>query len=364
MLGTCITQRICSGILTALDVEVVPIDDDTVSPVGLALEHPLTLEPAQPLPMQQPQVREALAPVQGLTEDGLELFPRADLIQNSVLESLPEEEEDSVMESTPSRKSPNRQADAHAEPSPSNSIEPNPEAVYPRIGLLPRPAPEAAQAQTVAEEEEKLVVAPPPRRPKPSPKPKAPQPQPKAPEKEGSFRQAELRKSSSTLSTMPFGKKKPAEPAPMHLRPALKSRVTIDRGSAMARLGLDTTEFVTKEEGALRIEEIDSDGLLEQWNKAHSNREVMKGDYIVEVNGVRGSPRELLQAIVQDQIVDMLIKRVVQPRTPDFPGEGVPRSSLLRRWSSRVSTNSTSTTASGQSSRWSLQTVDDSSVSA
>mmetsp|Transcript_60205 Transcript_60205/g.158343 ORF Transcript_60205/g.158343 Transcript_60205/m.158343 type:complete len:441 (+) Transcript_60205:161-1483(+) len=240
------------------------------------------------------------------------------------------------------------------------------ENLYPRIGLLPRPGvPPAASQQ--AEEEESIIICRPGRTSgraaeKASAKSRAPS--------KGRAAEAELRTSGSRLSVESFYKKKPQpapEPSPMHLRPALKSRVILDRGEDMTKLGLDMTEFITKEEGALRIEEVGGDGLVESWNKTHRNREILAGDYIVEVNGVRGNPRHLLEAITQDRIVDMMIKRVVQPTRIPFPGEGVPgaqKSSLLRRWSSRVSTNSgssrttTATTASGLS-RLSLQFTDE-----
>jgi len=60
-----------------------------------------------------------------------------------------------------------------------------------------------------------------------------------------------------------------------------------------ARLGLE----VRQEERSLRIQQV-WDGPFKCWNdRAALDRQVRTGDFIVEVNGVRGTSDELLQAI-------------------------------------------------------------------
>jgi len=90
-----------------------------------------------------------------------------------------------------------------------------------------------------------------------------------------------------------------------------------------ARLGLDVMQY----ERSLRIEQV-GDGPFRCWNdRAGLDRQVRASDFIVEVNGVRGTSNELLQAIHNDTCLQLqlLLCRghghtffVSQATTPDF----------------------------------------------
>jgi len=70
-------------------------------------------------------------------------------------------------------------------------------------------------------------------------------------------------------------------------------------------LGLETEALVgtagklTGNRGALRIVRVSEGGLVEVWNRHHLHRQVRAGDLLVEVNGLRGWPDELLAAITE-----------------------------------------------------------------
>lgn len=95
------------------------------------------------------------------------------------------------------------------------------------------------------------------------------------------------------------------------LTPCIKWRIRIDRGAAHARIGIniDNIDATKGRDGALQILDVEVDGLVKQWNVMHKNRSVMKGDYIVEVNGEHGSPDVLREVLTRDAFVDMMVLR-------------------------------------------------------
>mmetsp|Transcript_25378 Transcript_25378/g.63847 ORF Transcript_25378/g.63847 Transcript_25378/m.63847 type:complete len:206 (+) Transcript_25378:1280-1897(+) len=83
-------------------------------------------------------------------------------------------------------------------------------------------------------------------------------------------------------------------------------------------LGLDTKAFVEsaqrsalqKEKGALRVTRVKSEGLIADWNSMHRRRQVQEGDFIIEVNGVRGKPEDLYTVIASDSELQITILRL------------------------------------------------------
>lgn len=93
--------------------------------------------------------------------------------------------------------------------------------------------------------------------------------------------------------------------------PAIKWRISIDKIQSKADVGLDLVDLPASKdrEGALRIQSVLVPGIVSDWNKAHKNKEVKKGDYIVEVNGVHGGPDELREVLQRDAFVDVMMMR-------------------------------------------------------
>lgn len=97
-------------------------------------------------------------------------------------------------------------------------------------------------------------------------------------------------------------------------RPACKSSapkkrdteftVTLDKTQG-ARLGLDVNHDEGRE---LFIEKID-EGLVLDWNKEHPDRQVLIDDRIVEVNGVSGDVKLMLNECMQDALLELTLIR-------------------------------------------------------
>lgn len=86
------------------------------------------------------------------------------------------------------------------------------------------------------------------------------------------------------------------------VRRLLEFIVVVQRPSTgNTRLGLDVMQF----DRSLRIEQV-GDGPFRCWNdRAGLDRQVRASDFIVEVNGVRGTSTELLQAIHNDACLQL-----------------------------------------------------------
>mmetsp|Transcript_2117 Transcript_2117/g.7275 ORF Transcript_2117/g.7275 Transcript_2117/m.7275 type:complete len:114 (+) Transcript_2117:608-949(+) len=79
------------------------------------------------------------------------------------------------------------------------------------------------------------------------------------------------------------------------------------------KLGLDTTALLPpaqRGKGALWISCVSAGGLVAAWNAEHRQRQIRGGDYIIEVNGTRGSPDELYTAIAKATTLDLTILRI------------------------------------------------------
>eukprot|EP00443_Scrippsiella_acuminata_P031270 CAMPEP_0115189812 /NCGR_PEP_ID=MMETSP0270-20121206/11707_1 /TAXON_ID=71861 /ORGANISM="Scrippsiella trochoidea, Strain CCMP3099" /LENGTH=188 /DNA_ID=CAMNT_0002603013 /DNA_START=90 /DNA_END=656 /DNA_ORIENTATION=- len=60
--------------------------------------------------------------------------------------------------------------------------------------------------------------------------------------------------------------------------------------------------------GALRVETVGEEGLVPDWNRSHRH-EVKRGDFLLEVNGVRNDPERISTTLALDSILDILIVR-------------------------------------------------------
>lgn len=76
---------------------------------------------------------------------------------------------------------------------------------------------------------------------------------------------------------------------------------------SQGRLGLDLT-FHGKSTAAY-IKKVFVDGLIQEYNQAHPERQVRSGDLIVAVNGQRGVSRDLVQMIGSSQKLELTIVR-------------------------------------------------------
>mmetsp|Transcript_43206 Transcript_43206/g.138884 ORF Transcript_43206/g.138884 Transcript_43206/m.138884 type:complete len:155 (+) Transcript_43206:94-558(+) len=96
-------------------------------------------------------------------------------------------------------------------------------------------------------------------------------------------------------------------------RPELSSwhfAVTVSKGDG-SKIGLDTVARQTHFEGpSLKIKKL-KDGLIEMYNAAQPDEEkkVVAGDYIIEVNGLRGNTDELYKVIGSSHVVNLVISR-------------------------------------------------------
>mmetsp|Transcript_15080 Transcript_15080/g.27662 ORF Transcript_15080/g.27662 Transcript_15080/m.27662 type:complete len:172 (+) Transcript_15080:25-540(+) len=80
--------------------------------------------------------------------------------------------------------------------------------------------------------------------------------------------------------------------------------VNITKGSS--KLGVDAELDIAN--CRLLIVEV-KDGAVQEWNKAHPDMEVRKGDHVVAVNGSRGQARHLVQAMRDSQELNLLVVR-------------------------------------------------------
>lgn len=82
----------------------------------------------------------------------------------------------------------------------------------------------------------------------------------------------------------------------------------------LCSLGLDTRPLVSDVTGALAVERVRPGGLIDEWNRARRKDgqrcRVRRGDFIVEVNGVRGSSAGLYKVIQQEPTLRLVIMRL------------------------------------------------------
>merc|ERR1712192_118205 len=101
------------------------------------------------------------------------------------------------------------------------------------------------------------------------------------------------------------GISEPRETKELVLSDPCEFTISINKGSA--KLGIDA-ELDTPNQRLLIVEV--KEGAVLDWNKEHPEKQVYKGDYIVQVNGSRGQARQLVQAMRESQALELLIVRI------------------------------------------------------
>mmetsp|Transcript_53206 Transcript_53206/g.104947 ORF Transcript_53206/g.104947 Transcript_53206/m.104947 type:complete len:129 (+) Transcript_53206:124-510(+) len=71
------------------------------------------------------------------------------------------------------------------------------------------------------------------------------------------------------------------------------------------KLGID----VDLSAGDFLVVEAITDGLVQDWNKAHPDKAVKEQDQIVAVNGTKGKSEELAGVCQKDDVLEMLVVR-------------------------------------------------------
>jgi len=91
---------------------------------------------------------------------------------------------------------------------------------------------------------------------------------------------------------------------PNHEMPGIRLRIDKDAG----QIGMHIVPEMQKD--ALSIRKIIEGGLVQQWNAENPMRQIKRCDRIVEVNGQRGTCRDLLTELAESKgEVEMLVKR-------------------------------------------------------
>jgi len=94
----------------------------------------------------------------------------------------------------------------------------------------------------------------------------------------------------------------------MCMPPASRSselHVCVEKRENFDQLGVDIVPHVGT---VLRVKKVDQ-GLLQEWNEAHSLEAVLPGDFIVAVNGERGNSQRLLVCISTQRRLDLVFLR-------------------------------------------------------
>mmetsp|Transcript_8666 Transcript_8666/g.15604 ORF Transcript_8666/g.15604 Transcript_8666/m.15604 type:complete len:159 (+) Transcript_8666:117-593(+) len=110
-------------------------------------------------------------------------------------------------------------------------------------------------------------------------------------------------KSLQVLQLRPGGKGSPVQSSCMPNHAEFDVRVVKDAKNSL--LGVD----VDLSEGCVMLVETVSGGLIGDWNKSHSDKQVRPGDKIIAVNGHRGSVNDMLQACKDDDELHMIVLR-------------------------------------------------------
>lgn len=84
----------------------------------------------------------------------------------------------------------------------------------------------------------------------------------------------------------------------------------------------------------LRIKEVLTGGLVQQWNDSHPELAVRPGDCIVEANGIRSDARRMIEECMKDQILELMVERAqatTAPQMDDARAAGTPREAACPR---------------------------------
>lgn len=96
----------------------------------------------------------------------------------------------------------------------------------------------------------------------------------------------------------------PPEPATVHEDNEFK--VTLEKSDSFEPLGID---IVPQSESSLRVKRI-KPGLVKEWNDNNADKEILPGQYIVGVNGKRGSAEEILRTIAKGKQLELCLVQV------------------------------------------------------
>jgi len=95
--------------------------------------------------------------------------------------------------------------------------------------------------------------------------------------------------------------------------------VEVQKTASVSSLGLDVED--AEDENQLLVTGIScsfQSCLMAEWNREHPEAVVLPGDKIVEVNGIRGIPRDLLNAIKTDKNLTLVLHREVSEAFESF----------------------------------------------
>lgn len=99
--------------------------------------------------------------------------------------------------------------------------------------------------------------------------------------------------------------RRPAFKAKQEMLTEIEYSIKLDRREG-AKLGIDVEHDRAK---SLLIEAIDAVGLVAVWNRANPSKQVQVEDRIIEVNGVRGEPQQLLDMCMESVMLEMKLVR-------------------------------------------------------
>lgn len=87
----------------------------------------------------------------------------------------------------------------------------------------------------------------------------------------------------------------------------LTYQVSISKSEGASKIGLDIAPSASK---YLKVKKI-KEGLVQEWNKQNPDTQVCEGDFIVEVNSVKGSVDDLLSVIARDVSLTLVLQRTL-----------------------------------------------------
>jgi len=88
-------------------------------------------------------------------------------------------------------------------------------------------------------------------------------------------------------------------------------RLTLDKPRKGAPLGLTlgrAEQGVKGDPEPLIIQDVNRDSLVDDWNKANWEHRIRRGDRILEVNGRRGAPKEMMRVMAQDEALSLVLE--------------------------------------------------------
>eukprot|EP00406_Dinophysis_acuminata_P057801 CAMPEP_0179270408 /NCGR_PEP_ID=MMETSP0797-20121207/31453_1 /TAXON_ID=47934 /ORGANISM="Dinophysis acuminata, Strain DAEP01" /LENGTH=149 /DNA_ID=CAMNT_0020978745 /DNA_START=163 /DNA_END=612 /DNA_ORIENTATION=+ len=116
--------------------------------------------------------------------------------------------------------------------------------------------------------------------------------------------QEEVVRSSPTYPEAPEQKETPAAAPPEERAAQSEFTITIKKTAAESRLGVDVdlTDGI-----ALQIDKV-NDGLINDWNKEHPDKQVKPNDRVISVNGAHSNALTMTDVVKRDEVLEMVIK--------------------------------------------------------